>query len=72
MPGASAQAAEARAKVTRPIRYVRLRPIRSPSSALGIIKAAKLRLKALTVHSRLAIDASRPRAMVCSAVATTS
>ena len=57
--GASAAATEAPVKMPSPITNIRRRPKRSPSAAPVRRKTAKLRVYALTVHSRSSIEAPR-------------
>src|SRR5262249_879917 len=49
---ASAQAADASVKIARPTRKIRFRPNRSPSLPPSRMRAANVRMYALTVHSR--------------------
>jgi hypothetical protein len=70
--GASAQAAEAAVNNPIPAMNSRLRPSRSPSADAGMRRIAKLRVKALTVHSSSSIDAPRSSRIVFKAVVTTS
>ena len=70
--GATAQAAEATLNRTSPIRNSRRRPKRSPSAAAEVIPAAYARVKALTVHSRVARLACSSRWIAGRAVTTTS
>ncbi len=69
--GASAAAAEARVKMASPTASIRRRPKRSPSAAPVRRKTAKVRVYALTVHSRLSIVAPRSSRITGSAVVTT-
>ncbi|MCP3819724.1 hypothetical protein NLX86_16950 [Streptomyces sp. A3M-1-3] len=68
---ASAHAADAVTKSPSPAANMRRRPNRSPSAAAVISSTAKLKLYALTVHSRSSIEEPRSSRMVCSAVDTT-
>jgi len=69
--GASAAAAEASVKITSPIENIRLRPNRSPSAAPVRSSTAKVRVYALTVHSRLSMPAPRSFRITGRAVVTT-
>ena len=69
--GASAANAEAAVKIASPITNSRRRPKRSPSAAPVRSSTAKVRVYALTVHSRLSSDACRSLRMTGIAVVTT-
>ncbi len=69
--GARAAAAEARVKMPSPTASIRRRPNRSPSAAPVRRKTAKVRVYALTVHSRLSMFAPRSLRITGSAVVTT-
>jgi hypothetical protein len=71
MPGARAQAADAALNTARPLMNTRRWPTRSPRTEAVMSSTAKLRLYALTVHSRAATDAPRSTRIVFSAVVTT-
>ena len=69
--GASAAAAEDAVKMKRPTASMRRRPKRSPSAAPVKSRTAKVSVYALTVHSRLSIDACRSLRITGNAVVTT-
>ena len=69
--GASAAATEPSVKIAIPIANMRRRPKRSPRAAPVSKRTANVSVYALTVHSRLASDASRSVRMTGIAVDTT-
>ena len=69
--GASAAATEAPVKMPSPITNMRRRPKRSPRAAPVRRKTAKLRVYALTVHSRSSIEAPRSPRITGREVVTT-
>src|SRR3954470_23495962 len=69
--GASAAAADDTVKIARPTASIRRRPKRSPSAAPVSRRTAKVRVYALTVHSRLSTVACRSSRITGSAVVTT-
>ena len=70
MSGARAAAADASVKIARPIASSRRRPKRSPSAAPVSSSTAKVRVYALTVHSRPSSPVSSSVRMTGSALVT--